>query len=118
MSSTPAKLRTTIMVNVLLHVHPFVGNMLVNKFPRRPILVNSPLLGYAAIDEAVFSMSPAPSNSRNGVLCDQLLGYVTVLTQLYFLCGLCHGYITIFPFHQDHINVYICGVTSFEKNTW
>jgi hypothetical protein len=26
------------------------------------------------IEETVFSMSSAPSNSKNGVLCDQLLG--------------------------------------------
>jgi hypothetical protein len=49
---------------ILLHVHPFLGN----------VLVNSPLLGYATIDEAVFSVSSATSNSMNGVLCDQLLG--------------------------------------------
>jgi hypothetical protein len=35
---------------------------------------------HITIDEAVFSTMPAPSNSRNGVLCDQLLGYATVLT--------------------------------------
>jgi hypothetical protein len=34
---------------------------------------------YATIEEAVFSMSPAPSNSRNRVFCDQILGYATVL---------------------------------------
>jgi hypothetical protein len=32
---------------------------------------------YATIEEAVFSMSSAPSNSRNGVVYDQLLGYAT-----------------------------------------
>jgi hypothetical protein len=35
---------------------------------------------HATIDVAVFSMSSALSNSRNGVLCDQLIGYATVLT--------------------------------------
>jgi hypothetical protein len=53
---------------------------------------------HATIDEVVFSMSSAPSNSRNGVLCDQLLGYATVLTiKLCFLCGPYRGYITRFP---------------------
>jgi hypothetical protein len=52
----------------------------------------------ATIDEAVFSMSSASSNSRNGVLCDQMLGYATVLTkELCFLCGPCRGSITRFP---------------------
>jgi hypothetical protein len=45
---------------------------------------------YARLKEAVFSMSSAPSNSRNGVLCDQLLRYATVFTtELCFLCGPC-----------------------------
>jgi hypothetical protein len=52
---------------------------------------------YATIEEAVLSMSAATSNSRKDVLCDQLLGYATVLTiELRFLCGPCHGYITRF----------------------
>jgi hypothetical protein len=34
---------------------------------------------YTTIDEAVFSMSSAPSNRRNGIVCDQLLGYARVL---------------------------------------
>jgi hypothetical protein len=38
------------------------------------------MVHYATIEEAVFSMLSAPSNSRNRVLCDQLLGYATVLT--------------------------------------
>jgi hypothetical protein len=38
------------------------------------------MLGYTAIDEAVFSMSSTSSNGRNKVFCDQLLGYTTVLT--------------------------------------
>jgi hypothetical protein len=43
---------------------------------------------YATIEEAMFSMSFAPSKSRNGVLCDQWLGYATVLAiKLCFLCG-------------------------------
>jgi hypothetical protein len=32
---------------------------------------------YATIEEAGFSMSSAQSNTRNGVFCDQLLGYET-----------------------------------------
>jgi hypothetical protein len=35
---------------------------------------------YETIEEEMFSMSYTPSNSRNGVLCDQLLDYATVLT--------------------------------------
>jgi hypothetical protein len=38
------------------------------------------MVQHATIDEAVFSMSSAPSNSWNGVICDQLLGYAPVLT--------------------------------------
>jgi hypothetical protein len=35
---------------------------------------------YATIEEAMFSMSSAPSSIRNGIVCDQLLDYATVLT--------------------------------------
>jgi hypothetical protein len=50
------------------------------------------------IRETVFSMWSGPSKNRNWVLCDQLLGYATVLTiELCFLCGPCRGYITRFP---------------------
>jgi hypothetical protein len=38
------------------------------------------MVHYETIEETVSSMSSAPSNSRNGLLCDQLLGYATVLT--------------------------------------
>jgi hypothetical protein len=54
------------------------------------------------IDETVFSVSTVSSNSRNGVLCDQLLGYATVITiDLCFLCGPCRGYITRFPVEAE-----------------
>jgi hypothetical protein len=65
----------------------------VNKLPRRPILGKQSIARLRKNNEVVFSMSFAPSNSRNGVLCDQLLGYATVLTiELCFLCGPCRGY--------------------------
>jgi hypothetical protein len=38
------------------------------------------MVHYATLEEAVFSMSSASSNSRHRVLCDQLLGYATGLT--------------------------------------
>jgi hypothetical protein len=67
-------------------INTLPGNSYVNRVQR------------ATIDEAVFCMSSAPSNSRNGVLCDQFLGYATVLTtELCFLCGPCRGYITRVP---------------------
>jgi hypothetical protein len=47
-----------------------IARQRVGKQPAKSV---SPLLGYATIDEAVLSMSSAPSNSTNGVLCDQLL---------------------------------------------
>jgi hypothetical protein len=53
---------------------------------------------HPTIDEAVFSISSAPSNSRNRVLSDQLIGYARVLTiELCFPCGPYRGYITRFP---------------------
>jgi hypothetical protein len=53
---------------------------------------------HATRDEVVFSMSSASSNSRNGILCDQLLSHATVLIiELCFLCGPCCCYITRFP---------------------
>jgi hypothetical protein len=37
-------------------------------------------------------MNSAPNGSRNGVLCDELLGYATVLAiELCFLCGPCRS---------------------------
>jgi hypothetical protein len=40
------------------------------------------------IGETVFSVSSEPSNNRNWVLCDQLLGYTTVLRiELFSVCS-------------------------------
>jgi hypothetical protein len=50
---------------------------LINAFPGNSY-VNT--VQHATIDEAVFPMSSAPSNSKNRVLCDQLQGYATILT--------------------------------------
>jgi hypothetical protein len=50
-------------VKILLHVHTSLANVLVNKFPRREILVNSPFLGYATIKEAMISVSAVTSRS-------------------------------------------------------
>jgi hypothetical protein len=65
---------------VLLHGHPLVGNVLVNEFREDKFLINTPLLGYAKIDVAVFSMSSAPSNSRTTILCNPFLSNGTVNT--------------------------------------
>jgi hypothetical protein len=81
-----------------------LGSVLVNEFPQRQILdltnvislnccvvtvsikrfilINSPLLGYATIEEAVFSMSSAPSNSRKAVLRNPFLSIGTVNCKL------------------------------------
>jgi hypothetical protein len=56
---------------LLLHIHSLLGNVLVKK-----------LLGYATIEEAVFSMSSAPSNSRTKVLCNPFLSNGTVNTSI------------------------------------
>jgi hypothetical protein len=71
------------LYNILLHVHPLLGNVLVNKFPRRQ-LVNSLLLGYATIDEAVFSIRSAPNNSRIMELCNPFLsnGWVNTFPRI------------------------------------
>jgi hypothetical protein len=45
----------------MLHVHSLLGNVLVKKFSLRQILVNSPLLGHATVEEAVFSVSAVTS---------------------------------------------------------
>jgi hypothetical protein len=74
---TPIYSYIYIYIYILLHVHPLLDNVLVNNFPRRTILVNSSLLGYATIEDAVFSMSSAPSNSRT-VLCNPFLSNGTV----------------------------------------
>jgi hypothetical protein len=40
----------------------------------------------------VFSMSSVPSNSKNGIFCDQLLGYATIFTiELCVLCAGCYA---------------------------
>jgi hypothetical protein len=80
------KMRGQLLINIVMDlINVLLGNSFVNTNRgnnRR---------------ETVFSMSSAPSNSRNGVLCDQLLGYSTVLTiELCFLCGPCRSYITRF----------------------
>jgi hypothetical protein len=48
----------------------------------RPLLYNGSvnMVHYTTIEEAVFSMSSAPSNRRNGIVCDRLLVYARVLT--------------------------------------
>jgi hypothetical protein len=52
----------------------------------------------ATVDEAVFSMSSAPSNCRNGTLFERLLDYATILPiEVCFLCSPCLGYITRIP---------------------
>jgi hypothetical protein len=45
--------------NLMLHVHPLLGNGLVNKFPQRQILGKESVARLKAIEEAVFSMSSA-----------------------------------------------------------
>jgi hypothetical protein len=67
-------------IYMLLYVHPLLGNVLVNKFPRRQFLVNSPLLGYTTIDEAVFSMSSAPSSGGTTRLCNPFLSNGSINT--------------------------------------
>jgi hypothetical protein len=65
---------------------------------------------YATIDEAVFSTSSAPGNSRNWVFCDELLGYVTVLTiDVCFLCGPCRGCIARFPERPEGVTELVQG---------
>jgi hypothetical protein len=87
-SSTICILCSKYIVTDLINALP--GNSYVNTFQ------------HATIDEAVLSMSSAPRNSKNGILCDQLLGYATVLTiELCFLCGPSRGYITRFPETTD-----------------
>jgi hypothetical protein len=61
-------------------------------------LVKSPLLGYATIHDAVFSIPFVPSNSRTTVLCNPFLSNGTVNTStiigvFYWVCAEC-------PFYQ------------------
>jgi hypothetical protein len=53
---------------ILLHVHPLLGNVLVNKFREDRFLVNSPLLDYGTTDEAVFYVVRAEQRWNNGGL--------------------------------------------------
>jgi hypothetical protein len=53
-----------------------IGTDLINALPGNSS-VNT--VQHATIDEAVFYVVFSLSNSRNGVLCNQLLGYPTVL---------------------------------------
>jgi hypothetical protein len=53
-----------IVRKMLLHVHPVIGNVLLNKFLRRHrLLVNISLQGYATIEEAVILASAVTSRS-------------------------------------------------------
>jgi hypothetical protein len=58
-----------VFVRILLHVYPLLGNVL-KQIPTKT--VNSSLLGYATIDEAVFSMSMRSSGGTMG-LCNPFL---------------------------------------------
>jgi hypothetical protein len=53
---------------------------LVKKFCEGRFLVNSPLLGYATTDDAVFSVWSALDNSRTMELCNPFLSNGTVNT--------------------------------------
>jgi hypothetical protein len=46
---------------ILLHVHPLLGNVLVNKFRQVRFLVNSLLLDNATVEEALFTVSAVTS---------------------------------------------------------
>jgi hypothetical protein len=70
------------------NVDPFLGNELVNKFLEDKFLLNSPLLCYVTVEEAVFSMSSEPSNSRT-VLCNPFLSNKTVNNSRCFPWSLC-----------------------------
>jgi hypothetical protein len=64
------------------------------------------MVQHATIGEAVFSVSSEPSNSRNGVHCDQLLGYTTVLTiELLSVWSVLRLYNEI-PFVYSLLNLY------------
>jgi hypothetical protein len=65
---------------VLLHVHPLLGNVLVNKFPRRQILVKESVARLRNNREAMFSVSSESSNSRTTVLRNPFLSNGTVNT--------------------------------------
>jgi hypothetical protein len=81
------------MINAKKYIHYIVTDV-INALPGNSYVDT---VKQATIDEAVFSILSAPSNSRNGILCDQLLRYATVLTiEMCFLCGPFHGYITRF----------------------
>jgi hypothetical protein len=76
-------------------VYYYIVRVFINALPGNSYLNT---VQHATIDEAVFSMYSAPSNGRNGVLCDQLPSYATVLKiEVCFLCGPCRGYITRLP---------------------
>jgi hypothetical protein len=76
------------------HMRYSIVTGLINALPGNSY-VNT--VQHAKIDEAVFPVSSVPSSNGNGVLCEQLLGYVSVLTiEMCFQCGPCCGYITRF----------------------
>jgi hypothetical protein len=59
-----------IIIIIMLYVYPLLSNVLLNKFREDKFLMNTPLLGYATIDEVVFSLRSAPSNNRITGLCN------------------------------------------------
>jgi hypothetical protein len=60
------------------------------RVPQHIFLINNALLGYATMEDVVFSMSSAPSNSRT-VLCNPFLsnGTVNTSTIIGVSCGVC-----------------------------
>jgi hypothetical protein len=79
------------MLKFILQIEGNILTAFINALPGNSS-VNT--VQYTTIEEAVFTMSSAPSNGRNAVLSDQFLGYAKVLTiELCFLCGLSRGYV-------------------------
>jgi hypothetical protein len=72
--------QTLFFTYILLHVHPLLGNELVNKFPRGQILGTHSVSRLRNNREAVFSVWSAPGNSRITGLCNPFLNNGTVNT--------------------------------------
>jgi hypothetical protein len=120
------KFRSISLWFILWHVNALPGNGLVSKFPRRQILgkqsfgrlcnnrgvsLNIHMVQHATINEAVFSMSSAPSSGGTTEFWNPFLsnGSVNIFPHkkwrhitvdrnhvTCFLCGPCRGYITKF----------------------
>jgi hypothetical protein len=89
-----------IYTSTYMYILTYLINTLIGSSP-----VNT--AHYATIEEAVFSMSSVPSNSRKRTVCDQLLGYANSSYNKTDFCVVCVA--AIYQVSRNSQGTYPCG---------